>query len=1340
MQLEKSFGGLHRVARVFIKLPSAKFKHDLINFIVEEATPAIQRQLARAIRENPGQAFKFHIELQVEFSKIIQTADGLDERRAQPYFKSDVSNLLASSQTHDLTDHFQQIMNSLESFNKSGSGFNFVQVLILRLYLSEFTPFGGGCMRGGTKLPERIRTKHATISPPPAGDLDTCFRDCVLLAEKRSGGFDLRNMKLTPKKLDQWNALSTTFDFSDVAFPTPIGQLAAFERRNPHVAVNVYGLNNEKTGPPLRIFYLSKNVTNNPTENQWIDLLLYKKHYYLITDLSRLIGKQGVRKKHICHACLCSFSSPKRLWHHMSSVCPKKTPLLCVPLQKTTVKFQNYTAQVPKNFVVYYDTETIQKDEGDGRRKHIPVAIAAKRICAPEPKFNSPLFWSVGTNCVDKFLDWLEGQSFEMRTILNTTEVPIQMTAADWQKYHQTTNCEMCGLKFSGFDAKYKDHCHLSGKLRFILCNTCNLTYAATKKLGVPVVAHGAVRFDQHFLVHKLAERCRKRSENLPRILPRNTEHYLALYTGDFKFQDSLEFLCASLSSVVESMKRTGSTVGGKSEVAFPLLREFVNGDEEKYELLSRKGVFCYDFLDSEEKLNLPRLPDKEHFYDSLKDVAISDEDYRHAQHVWTKLGCKTLQDYLLVYLFSDVLLLADCFERFRKLSSQHFQLDAANFLTLPHFAFHAMLKTTKIDLEALPDIEMYHMVKKAVRGGVASIMHRYAKANIPELVDTYDPNLPESHIVALDCVNLYGHALSRVLPHKNYAWLTRDEIKKLDVTSIPDDADTGYFLCVDLEYPAELHDQHSDYPLAPHHRAVPPIDWSPYTHRLVQDLEDSGFYTRESQQVKLIPDLTNRENYVVHYQSLKFYLKCGMKLKKIHRVLAFKQSPWMREFVEFVTGQRKRAVSDFEGSFWKLVLNSIYGRMLMDKTAHVNMKLVADEKVFKSMAGKPNYKSSTIYSQTLAGVQMNPTHVRLDQPEAVGAAVLDLSKLHMYRFYFNFALPTLGGVENCRLLMTDTDSLVFWVKNIDPKTTLAQTAPQFFDLSNFPPTHPLYNPINKKAKGSFKIEYAQQTITAFVGLRAKMYCFQFESDERLAKAKGIPASALKRVQFEHYYNALFHPRNPQPRARYKAIRSKKLQLYTIDLERKGLSCIDLKRFVLDDGVSTLAYGHYRCGEKHCERVDNTALSETENSHTIAMATEDNKQARSVVTIELSSHVNVNVGRWNGQTWFHFRRSKPDNAVSLNMEEMRVLFSQKDSLKSGADEVCKAEEEADAEQKKAISVASSSSSDDDGESSEYPDPPSAKKQKRKKKSKKCSSSKQKTHDAKKKNKKSSSSW
>lgn len=140
----------------------------------------------------------------------------------------------------------------------------------------------------------------------------------------------------------------------------------------------------------------------------------------------------------------------------------------------------------------------------------------------------------------------------------------------------------------------------------------------------------------------------------------------------------------------------------------------------EQIALLERKGVFCYDYVSSYDKLNETNLPEKNNFYSKLTECEISDENYAFANKVWNKFNIKTLGEYSDLYLMTDVLLLADIFENFRANCFSVYNLDPAHYFTAPGLSFDAMLKYTKVEIELLTDIDMLMFVENGIRGGIS--------------------------------------------------------------------------------------------------------------------------------------------------------------------------------------------------------------------------------------------------------------------------------------------------------------------------------------------------------------------------------------------------------------------------------------------------------------------------------------------------------------------------------------------------------------------------------------------------------------------------------------------
>ena len=204
---------------------------------------------------------------------------------------------------------------------------------------------------------------------------------------------------------------------------------------------------------------------------------------------------------------------------------------------------------------------------------------------------------------------------------------------------------------------------------------------------------------------------------------------------------------------------------------------------------------------------------------------------------------------------------------------------------------------------------------------------------------------------------------MSQALPVNNFGWLTPQEIDELreNLMTLPADGTEGYILEVDLEYPKELHTLHNDYPLAPEKLKVP-HDWlSPYCQQLMEDLQMNFTPTD-----KLVPNLNDKHHYILHYRNLQLYLSLGLKLTKVHRVLGFNQSPWLKKYIEFNTDKRKHARNDFEKDFFKLMNNAVFGKTMENLRKRVNVKLVNTVKQLEKLTASPLFDYFRIFTHNV--------------------------------------------------------------------------------------------------------------------------------------------------------------------------------------------------------------------------------------------------------------------------------------------------------------------------------------------------------------------------------------
>ena len=292
------------------------------------------------------------------------------------------------------------------------------------------------------------------------------------------------------------------------------------------------------------------------------------------------------------------------------------------------------------------------------------------------------------------------------------------------------------------------------------------------------------------------------KTEDKLEIIPENINKFKVLITKRFIFLDSFAFLSTSLENLVNNVKAEDKLVRMKKE--FP----------EHYNILSEKGTYPYDYVDSFSVFEETQLPPREAFYSKIKQQGISEEAYQRAQLVFDLTGCKTLLEYMLQYVRTDAVQLCDVFEFFRDRCLSYYGLDPCHYFSLPALSGDAMLLRSKIKLELITDHDMYTFLEENLRGGVTTINHRHFKAH-NDYLDDHDSSQPTSFIHYIDMNNLYGAGMSEKLPTGGFRWLSEQEVQQLQPLTVNADGDKCYILQVDLHYPAHLHDAHTDFPLA---------------------------------------------------------------------------------------------------------------------------------------------------------------------------------------------------------------------------------------------------------------------------------------------------------------------------------------------------------------------------------------------------------------------------------------------------------------------------------------------------------------------------------------------
>ncbi|XP_036142915.1 uncharacterized protein LOC118645605 [Monomorium pharaonis] len=680
----------------------------------------------------------------------------------------------------------------------------------------------------------------------------------------------------------------TYLKFDGIEFPVTLRDITKFERLN-NISVNVFMFKerDKKKIVPLRLTANKRNVHISA-------LFLFDRE---------IIRAYRLRKD------------------ERAIVLPEE--------EDKSLSFRNYDRKERLPYVVYADLEYLleKKDEGESfmttengfgyqhHRAAFSVGYYVKSTLNDES--SSSMYMSHrGQDCVSWFAKELNSLAHRAKDILGTVASMTDLTREEMRSFSDAKFCHICGKIFLATDLRVRDHCHITGRYRGAAHSYCNLNYH--NSFMIPVFLHNLSGYDAHFIIKEIANEYEGRVE----LLPLNKETYISFTKNvsstrekkwhncvKLRFVDSYKFLNESLGKLVSYLDR------GDLRITRSM---FFDLSDEDFELLTRKGVFSYEYVDSVDRLHETELPSREAFYSSLTREEVSDDDHKHAVNVWQRFNIKNLGEYSDLYLKTDVLLLADVFEKFHDNSIESYGLDPAHYYTIPGYTWDAMLKYTGVRFELLIDIDMVLFVERNVRGDFSQCSNRYARAN-NRYLPYYDSSQPSLFLIGSTT---------------------------LLILTVSADSYFGYILEVDLAYSHELHDAHADLPFYPA-RTTPP----------------------DKRNVKLLATFYDKSHYVIHYRNLQHCLRHGLRVTTIHRVLRFAQFPWLRGYVELNTRFKIGAKNEFERNMYKLMNNAVFEKTMENVRDRVDVRLVTSWESrhgAETLIAKPNFHSRSIFAEGL--------------------------------------------------------------------------------------------------------------------------------------------------------------------------------------------------------------------------------------------------------------------------------------------------------------------------------------------------------------------------------------
>ena len=321
----------------------------------------------------------------------------------------------------------------------------------------------------------------------------------------------------------------------------------------------------------------------------------------------------------------------------------------------------------------------------------------------------------------------------------------------------------------------------------------------------------------------------------------------------------------------------------------------------------------------------------------------------------------------------------------------------------------------------------------------------------------------------------------------------------------------------------------------------------------------------------KLVCNLFNKKKYVAHINSLKQALNHGLKLKKIHRIIEFNQEAWLKPYIDMNTELRKAAKNNFEKDLFKLMNNSVFGKTMENIRKHRDIKLVTTGKKRSKLVSEPNYHTINLISEDLSIIEMKKTKVKMNKPIYLELSILEISKILMYEFWYDYMKPKYGnGVKLCYM---DTDSFIMNIKSNDFYEDIANDVKNRFDTSNYEVNRPLPMGKNKAIIGLMKDELGGKIITEFVNLRPKTYSYLTEDGKEDKKAKGTKKCIIKKmIKFNDYKKCLLND-EVILKSQQRFI-SKKHDVYTENINKIALSNDDHKRIASSDKITSYPYGY----------------------------------------------------------------------------------------------------------------------------------------------------------------------
>ena len=723
----------------------------------------------------------------------------------------------------------------------------------------------------------------------------------------------------------------------------------------------------------------------------------------------------------------------------------------------------------------------------------------------------------------------------------------------------------------------HHDHSKKENNIIDFICNNCNLKIKNSKELIV--LFHNAKGYDNSYMLDIFSK--------IPNIqikcLGQNSEKFKMLKfiipekEYSIKIIDSLAFLQSNLNELSKDL-----------DDDFKIITK--NHFQDKFEMINKKlDNFPYNYV-NKDNLEIDELPDKKHFYNMLKLKDIDDDEYRIVKEFYKNMKFKNIREYLECYLKSDITLLADVFNNFRKIIFDNLGLDCVKYISAPSLSKDAGLKYSNCKIENIKDVSIFQFVRKSVMGGLSDSINPYVKID----------NENES-IVYNDISSQYPHELRKKLPYKDYKF-----VENFDENKYGQDKDYDCIMLCNVKSTDKIRKDHlySQCPMLVSKYKITDKNLSEYQLNQIKNKRNNENSNYKSQSEKLITNLGNDENTYLNFEMYQMFIKAGYDIE-IKKILEFKHKAIFKNYIEYLYSKKKQyslenkksmelcfkiMMNSFYGSTltdktrfkhkaifknyieylyskkkqyslenkksmelcFKIMMNSFYGSTLTDKTRFKDIKICTTKEQALKLTKKPNFNSFNIINENLVIIEMSKNKCVFDSPILIGSQVLFNSKCNLYNYMYNI-IPDLFGRENITFSLRDTDSIIYKINNCSHEKYLEtlKNNKHLFD----------------KDMGLMENEI-DENINEVISLMSKCYSIITVDMVNKIKAKSIPKTFSKKIHTHKYFKKILFNEIKNNKAEFYRISLKNGKLRTELHLKDDIGNFNDKRHMMDNLIS----------------------------------------------------------------------------------------------------------------------------------------------------------------------------